>query len=131
MVKTGRRPVSPAAGVLWGALAGVGASLALTALAALLLQKQLIGETAIGPANIAVKVLSAFAASLVCCAAVRHKRVLLGGLAAFVYMFSAFAAFGLILGRFRFTPALLSDLAMAAAAGLLGGAAAGLFSKKG
>ena len=114
----GARPV---VSVLKGVIAAFILSLVLTALAALLLQKQVIPVSAVRIVNPVIKSLSALAAGFFGTARTGSRRWLFGAVAALAYIIATTVVFGLLAGGIHIGSGNLADLAMCGFAGCVGG----------
>ena len=111
----------PAVSVVRGVAAAFILSLALTAAAALLLQKQAIPVSAVRIVNPAIKSLAALAAGFFGTARLPSRRWLFGAAAALVYIVVTTVVFGLLAGGIHPGKGNLIDLAMCGFAGCVGG----------
>ena len=101
---------------LWGVLASLG----LVVLYAVALRQNWLGTDTMGAATTAIKVLCAAFAGLLARRATGSRYWLWGMLGSVLYSLLAFLLFSLLSQTFILSLAILSDVAMAAAAGLFG-----------
>ena len=116
-------------GMVIGIAAGVAASAALVALAALLLYKQVLPFESVNAVNAVVKTLSALLAAFICAGAAGKNRFLWGAAAAVGYIVITELLFGLLGGELDVGAGTAADIGMCAAAGLIGGMLRNLVSR--
>ncbi|PWM05186.1 MAG: TIGR04086 family membrane protein [Clostridiales bacterium] len=114
------KPRPPVLVLLRAALWGVLASLGLVVLYAVALRQNWLGTDTMGAATTAIKVLCAAFAGLLARRATGSRYWLWGMLGSVLYSLLAFLLFSLLSQTFILSLAILSDVAMAAAAGLFG-----------
>lgn len=118
--KTQVKPRPPALTLLRAALWAMLASLGLVVLYAVALRQNWLGTDTMGAATTAIKVLCAAFAGLLAHRAGGSRYWLWGMLGSVLYSLLAFLVFSLLSQTFILSLAILSDMAMAAAAGLFG-----------
>ena len=117
-----KKPKSPWTGVLTGTLLSVPVSLALVALAALLLTKGVLPFESVPIINPVIKAVSAAAAGFVGARRAAASKPLFGAAAGAAYIAAATLCFALFAGGFAPGVGTLLDLATCALAGAVGGA---------
>lgn len=114
---------------LRGALAACALSVALVALYALVLQKQLLGVNSVGAANIIIKLLCAAAAALIALVGCKRRAMLWGMISGAFYIVLTFAVFSLISGSFSPDAGTLADVLMCMLCGAVTGIVKNLAGK--
>ena len=112
---------SPYPGMLIGVAASMILSVLLVFLLALLLSKQVLGFESVSIANPVIKSVCALFAALIGTARFSKLRWLFGAACGVGYIVITTLIFSLFLGEFAFSAANLTDLAMCAFAGMIGG----------
>lgn len=112
---------NPYLGILFGVIASMLLSVVLVAAAALLLQKQVLGFESVYFVNPVIKSVCALFAALIGTKRFEKLRWLWGAVCGGVYIVLTTLLFGLLSGALNLTAANLADLAMCAAAGMIGG----------
>lgn len=112
---------NPYLGILFGVIAALALSVALVALVALLLQKQVLGFESVSYVNPILKSVCALAAGLIGCGRFDRLRWLFGALSAVLYIVVTTLVFSLLSGGLALGAANLVDIGMCAFAGMIGG----------
>ena len=121
---------SPIIGAALGVAAGLASSVLLAALAALLLQKQVLGFESIAVVNPIIKSLGALIAALIGARRFQRARFLVGAGLGLLYIAVATLVFSLLSGGFSLSVSTLGDALMCAFAGMIGGVMLSLSTEK-
>ncbi len=119
--KRNAKRMDPRLWLLWGILLASLASLALVALFALLLQKQVVGFSAIRFINPGVKTVCAALAGFLGAKCAEKRRWLIGAGCGVGFIVLTTVCFSLLSGGFSLGAGNLADLLMCAFAGMFGG----------
>lgn len=116
-----KKQQKPLASVLRGVFAALALSLGLVALAALLMQKQVLPIESTRILNPAIKAFCALFAALLGARRAAKRRWLNGALCGVLYIVLSLVIFGLAAGEFAFGSATAADILMCMLAGMTGG----------
>ena len=115
--KKEKRKVGTAANILKAELLAVAMTLALIALVSFLLFQGILSVDSLSIINTVIKVLGTLTAAVITACLVKSKVLVMCVTSGIIYVLASYAVLSLFIGKFIFSVALLSDLAIGAGAG--------------